>query len=112
MILVIQNVLLGAIVLSCWLGCIGMLRMKDPTQALHYLSFPNGIAAVLLPFAFFCVSGWSIATLKAAMIALLLLASNSVVTQATARAIRVRTLGHWEPHKDDGIEFVEEKQPQ
>lgn len=112
MILIIQNVLLGAIVVSCWLGCIGMLRMRDPTQALHYLSFPAGVAAVLLPFAFFCVSGWSIATLKAAIIALLLLSSNSVVTQATARAIRVRALGHWEPKDEDGIEYVQEKQPE
>lgn len=109
MILAIQNALLIAIVVSCWLGCIGMLRMRDPNQALHYLSFPTGVAAVLLPFAFLCVSGWSLATLKAALIALLLLASNSVVTHASARAFRVRELGHWEPEDGDKIEFVQEK---
>lgn len=115
MIPIIQNVLLGAIVILCWLGCIGMLRMREPTQALNYISFPAAIAAVLLPFAFLCLSGWSLATLKAALIALLLLASNSVVTHATARAIRVRALGHWEPRDEDGIEYVEigeEKQPE
>jgi len=100
------------IVLLCWLGCIGMLRMRNPTQALNYLSFPAGIGAVLLPFAFLCLSGWSIATLKATMIALLLLASNSVVTHATARAIRVRTLGHWEPRDEDDLEYVKENQPE
>lgn len=110
MIPIIQNVLLGAIVVLCWLGCIGMLRMREPVQALNYLSFPGGIAAVLLPLAFLCLSGWSIATLKAAMIALLLLASNSVVTHATARAIRVRALGHWEPRDGDDVEYVQEKQ--
>lgn len=116
MISIIQNVLLVAIAVLCWLGCIGMLRMKEPTQALNYLSLPGGIAAVLLPFAFLCLSGWSIATLKAAIIALLLLASNSVVTHATARAIRVRALGHWEPREeDDDVEYIEtgkEKQPE
>lgn len=109
MILAIQNALLTAIVVSCWLGCIGMLRMRDPYQALHYLSFPAGVGGVLLPFAFFCVSGWTLATLKAALIALLLLASNSVVTHATARAFRVRELGHWEPEDGDKIEIVQEK---
>ena len=104
----IQNVLLAAIVISCWLGCIGMMRMKEPTQALHYLSFPAAVAAVLLPFAFWCVSGWSVATLKAALIALLLLGSNSIVTHATARAIRVRALKHWEPREGDGVEFIQE----
>jgi multisubunit Na+/H+ antiporter MnhG subunit len=108
----IQYVLLGMIVLLCWLGCIGMLRMRNPTQALNYLSFPAGIGAVLLPFAFLCLSGWSIATLKATMIALLLLASNSVVTHATARAIRVRDVGHWEPRDEDDLEYVKEKQPE
>ncbi|HEX5435399.1 MAG TPA: monovalent cation/H(+) antiporter subunit G [Candidatus Angelobacter sp.] len=115
MIPTIQNVLLGAIVVLCWLGCVGMLRMREPIQALNYLSFPAAVAAVLLPFAFLCLSGWSIATLKAAMIALLLLASNSVVTHATARAIRVRALGHWEPREEDDIEYVhgsKEKQPE
>lgn len=115
MIETIQNVLLGAIVVLCWVGCIGMLRMREPTQALNYLSFPAAVAAVLLPLAFLCLSGWSIATLKAAMIALLLLASNSVVAHATARAIRVRALGHWEPREGDDIEYVEgarEKRPQ
>jgi multisubunit Na+/H+ antiporter MnhG subunit len=111
-ILILQNVLLAAIVISCWIGCLGMLRMKDPTQALNYLSFPAAVAAILLPFAFWCVRGWSVATLKAAAIAVLLLGSNSVVTHATARAIRVRALGHWEPRAGDEIELVEEKQQQ
>lgn len=112
MILTIQNVLLGAIAVLCWLGCIGMLRMKEPLQALNFLSLPAAVAAVLLPFAFLCLSGWSMATLKAAMIALLLLASNSVVTHATARAIRVRDVGHWEPREEDDIEYVQEKRPE
>lgn len=116
MIQAIQYGLLGAIVLLCWVGCIGMLRMREPTQALNYLSFPAALAAVLLPFAFLCLSGWSIATLKAAIVALLLLASNAVVTHATARAIRVRALGHWEPRESDDIEYVhehrKEKRPQ
>ena len=112
MIAMVEYALLAAIAVSCWIGCIGMLRMRDPNQALHYLSFPAAIAAVLLPFAFLCLSGWSLATLKATLIALFLLASNAVVTHATARAFRVRAIGHWEPRKGDAVEFVREKRPQ
>jgi multisubunit Na+/H+ antiporter MnhG subunit len=112
MIQVLQNGLLAALATSCWLGCIGMLRMKEPTQALHYLSLAGGLGGVLLPSAYLCVAGWSIATLKAAIIGILLLAGNAVVSHATARAIRVRKIGHWEPREGDRIEFVTRKQSQ
>ena len=103
-----EESLLVLLVLSCWLGCIGMLRMRDATQALHYVSLPGSIAAPVLPIAVFCAAGWSIATLKAALIALFLLASNSVVAHATARAIRVRKVGHWQPREGDRLEIIEE----
>lgn len=98
--------LLALIVVVCWIGCIGMLRMHTPTQALHYLAFPAGIASVLLPFAVFCATGWSLATVKAVLIALFLCAANSVVAHATARAFRVRRHGHWTPQPKDRIEYL------
>lgn len=102
-----QIALLALLVLSCWLGCLGMIRMKTPTQALHYLALPTAIGAAVLPFAVFCVAGWSVAMLKAALIALFLIATNSVVAHATARAFRVRSVGHWEPHPGDRVEWAE-----
>lgn len=98
--------LLGLLILACWLGCVGMLRMREPTQALHYLALPSAIASPLLPLAMGCATGWSIATVKAALIAFFLIATNSVVAHATARAIRVRRIGHWEPRKGDDVEFL------
>lgn len=102
----LELALLALLVLSCWLGCLGMVRMKTPTQALHYLALPSAIGSALLPLAIFCVTGWSIAMLKGALIAFFLIATNSVVAHATARAFRVRSLGHWEPRPGEGIEFV------
>lgn len=102
----IELALLALLVLSCWLGCLGMLRVREPTQALHYLSLPAGFGAALLPIAVWCATGWSITTLKAALIALFLMAANSVVTHATARAFRVRKLGHWQPRTEDHVEFL------
>lgn len=102
----VELALLAIVVVSCWLGCMGMLRMREPTQQLHYLSLPAGIAGAVLPFAFFCATGWSLATVKAALIGLFLIAANSVVTHASARAFRARKHGHWEPRQGDRIEFL------
>jgi multisubunit Na+/H+ antiporter MnhG subunit len=106
MIQAVELALLALIVVACWIGCLGMLRMHTPTQALHYLALPAGIASVLLPFAVFCATGWSTATAKAVLIALFLAATNSVVAHATARAFRIRRRGHWKPEPEDRIEYL------
>jgi monovalent cation/proton antiporter MnhG/PhaG subunit len=100
-----EAVLLAIVVFCCWLGPVGMLRMKEPTQALHYLSLP-AVGAIVLTIAVFLETGSSQAAWKMVMIAFMLLAVNSVVTHATARAFRTRQLGHWEPRAGDPIEFV------
>ena len=100
-----EPILLGIVALSAWLGVIGMLRMREPTQALHYLSLP-AIGGVALTIAVFLETGPSQAFWKTLVISLMLLAVNSVVTHASARAFRTRELGHWEPRDGDPIEFV------
>ena len=109
---VLQIVLLSGVVIACWLGVLGMWRMKEPVQALHYLSLPATAGAVLLALAVLVAQGFGQAFWKTALISAILLTSNSVVTHATARAFRARELGHWEPRDGDPIEFVrEEKEP-
>lgn len=99
-------VLLGFVVLCCWLGVIGMWRMREPTQALHYLSLPSTVGAVALVVAVGLTDGPNQAFWKTLVIAFILLALNSVVTHATARSFRARDLGHWEPQDGDPMEFV------
>jgi monovalent cation/proton antiporter MnhG/PhaG subunit len=106
---VLIDVLLSAVVLLCGLGALGMWRMKEPTQALHYLSLPNTGGAILLAVAVFLAQGSSQAAWKVFLITLVLLASNSVVSHATARAFRARKLGHWEPIDGDPMEIVREE---
>lgn len=106
---VILDVLLATVVLLCWLGALGMWRMKEPTQALHYLSLPATGGAILLTVAVFLSQGNGQPAWKVLLITLILLASNSVVTHATARAFRVRELGHWRPIDGDPIEIVREE---
>jgi monovalent cation/proton antiporter MnhG/PhaG subunit len=101
-----ETVLLIGVVVTCWLGVLGMLRMREPVQALHYLSLPASLGAVLLTAAVFLATGNNQASWKTAFIAAVLICTNSVVTHVTARAFRVRELGHWKPRPGDKVEQV------
>ena len=106
---VTQIVLLAGVVLLCWLGVLGMWRMKEPMQALHYLSLPATAGAILLTIAVFVSQGIVEGFWKVVLIAVILLSTNSVVTHATARAFCSRELGHWEPLDGDPMEIVREE---
>lgn len=106
---IFEIVLLSGVVLLCWLGVLGMWRMREPMQALHYLSLPATAGAIFLTLAVLCSQGISQAFWKALLVTAVLMATNSVVTHATARAFRARALGHWEPVDGDPMEFVEEE---
>ena len=103
---IVINFLLAIVVLASWVGVLGMLRMPHPTQALQYVALPAtaGVAAAIV--AVFLQTGIGPTAWKTLLIGLVLLAVNSVVTHATARAFRTRELGHWEPLDGDPIEFV------
>jgi multisubunit Na+/H+ antiporter MnhG subunit len=104
--LLLECGLLGVVVLSCWLGALGMLLLRDPTQALHYLSLPSSIGAPALAAAIFAGVGPNQAAGKMLLLTLVLFTTNAVVTHATARAFRARALGHWEPRDGDPLEFI------
>jgi multisubunit Na+/H+ antiporter MnhG subunit len=106
----LTDTLLGLTVTSCWIGVFGMLRMRTPMQALHYLSVPASLGAITLTLAVCCETGFTSTAFKTGLIAVVLLCIGSVVTHATARAFRSRELGHWEPRDGDPIEFVAKQQ--
>lgn len=95
---------LTLVVLSTWVGAVGMWRMREPMQALHYLAVPACLGSVALVFAVFLRTGNTQASWKMVLIAVVLLAINSVVTHATARAFRTRDLGRWQPQPGDEVE--------
>jgi multisubunit Na+/H+ antiporter MnhG subunit len=102
----LEAILLAGIVASCWIGVIGMLRMRVPMQALDYLSLPACSGSILLVAAVFVHTGSSSAAWKTVAICLVLLAINSIVIHATARALRSRESGYWKLLPGDGAEFV------
>jgi multisubunit Na+/H+ antiporter MnhG subunit len=102
---ILEAILLAIVVVAAWLGVIGVLRMREPTQALHYLSLP-AVGGIALTVAVFVETGSSQASWKTLAICFMMLAVNSVVTHATARTFRTRALGHWQPRDGEAIEFV------
>jgi multisubunit Na+/H+ antiporter MnhG subunit len=103
---ILEAVLLGMVVASCWLGVAGMWRMRTPVQALHYLALPATAGGAALVAVMFVAEGNSQIAWKAVMIWAVLLTTNSIVAHATARAFRARELGHWEPNDGDPLEWV------
>lgn len=99
-------VLLAIAILSCWAGAFGMLSMKEPIEAIHYIAIPVDIGMAVLTCAVFVETGFSQAGIKCLVILLVLLASNAIGTHAAARAFRARKLGHWEPEPKDDVEFL------
>jgi monovalent cation/proton antiporter MnhG/PhaG subunit len=108
---VIEAILLACVVIACWLGVVGMWRVREPMQALHYLSLPASAGVIALTIAVFLEEGSSQIAWKTLLISLILFAINSVGTHAAARAFRARQLGHWEPRDGDGFEFVRDSSP-
>lgn len=104
--ILLERGMLAAVMASCWLGVLGMWRMREPIQALHYLSLPAWGAAVFLTIAVFLQTGNSEVSWKTLLLSVVLLAINSVVAHATARAFRSRELGHWQPRPGDPWESV------
>jgi multisubunit Na+/H+ antiporter MnhG subunit len=101
-----QAVLLTLVVVSCWLGVLGVCRMRDATQALHFITIPAVVGSVALTAAVFVAKGNTLAGWKMLLISLIMVALNSVGMHASARAFRARELGHWEPRDGDEFEWV------
>jgi monovalent cation/proton antiporter MnhG/PhaG subunit len=97
---------LALTVLCCAIGALGAWRMREPTQALHYIALPTSAGAIFLTVAVVLQTGWGSTSAKTLAICAVLIATNAVGTHAAARAFRVRKLGHWEPRKEDGVEFI------
>lgn len=83
-------ILLAIGALFCVIGVVGMWRMREPTQALHYMNLPATVGIACVTVAVLLQTGFSSALIKSSVIALILLSINSVVTHATARAFYIR----------------------
>lgn len=102
------EVLVWVAVLTCLICCLGIVVMKDFFERLHYMATVSTVATVALLIAVVIQQGWGQAAIKMSLIVVVLFLMNAVLTHATARAARVRELGHWQPAPGEKIEGLDQ----
>jgi monovalent cation/proton antiporter MnhG/PhaG subunit len=105
----ITGSLLGVAVALAIACSIGVLVMRDPYQRLHFSAPIVTLSMFLICIAVFLEDSDTQARIKVVLIFIMLLTMNSILTHATARAIRIRELGRWEPAAGENIPVVEDK---
>src|SRR5579859_3856047 len=96
-------VLLAIGVLLTLLSVLGMLRMRDPYQRMHFISPPASISAALFTIAIFLQDGLKPESFKALATTLVLTGMNTVVTHAAARAFRIAETKDWNPQPGEEV---------
>ncbi|HSU68706.1 MAG TPA: monovalent cation/H(+) antiporter subunit G [Tepidisphaeraceae bacterium] len=107
---IVVGVLAGVAVLLAIVCAVGVVVMRDPYQRLHFPSVVVTFSTLLIAIAVWIEEKDPQARIKVTLIGLLLFVMNSVLTAATAKSIRIRQKGHWEPHPDEQIPVAGRKE--
>jgi multisubunit Na+/H+ antiporter MnhG subunit len=94
-------ILLFASVLFTWIGAIGLMIARGALAKLHFTALCGSIGIPLGCVPLMIQHGASQATVKAALVAVLSIFTNAVLTHATGRATRVAQKGDWRLHPDE-----------
>lgn len=84
------DLLLGTAVVLTFVCSVGVAVMRDPYERMHFMGPPAIFSATLITVAVAIDQPKAQAWLKCALLSLVLMAINSVVTHATARAVHLR----------------------
>lgn len=95
--------LIAAAVLVTLLSVVGMLRMRDPYQRMHYIAPPASLSAIFITTAIFLQQGLKPESFKALVTTLVLIGMNTVVTHAAARAFRIAEIKKWRPKPGEEV---------
>ena len=85
------------------LSVLGMIRMRDPYQKMHYIAVPASLSALLITLAIFLQRGLKPESFKAAIVTVVLTGMNAVVTHAAARAFRIAEVKDWHPAQGEEV---------
>lgn len=89
----------------------GVLFVRGLFEKFHFMGPAGSVGAVLVATAVVIRAPSFSTSLKAGLVGVLLVVSNSVVTHATARAGRIHQLGDWKPQRGEEIEHEEDSAP-
>ncbi len=91
------DTLVTVAVLLAGVSVMGMLRMREPYQRMHYISPPASLTPLLITIAIFLQDGIKPELFKAIVITFVLIGMNTAVTHAAARAFRISETKDWQP---------------
>lgn len=89
----------------------GVAIVNKALERLHFSASVTSFSAVLIAVAVWIDDPAWQARLKVALTALVLFVMNSVLSHATARAIRIRDDQHFEPQPKDRIPLITPEHP-
>jgi multisubunit Na+/H+ antiporter MnhG subunit len=92
---IVIDVLLGLAVLVALGSLVGLVVARDDLDRLHFLAPASVVSPVLVAMAVVTREAFDGRAIKALLVAGFFLVLNPILSQATARAQRVREHGDW-----------------
>ena len=105
------SILLGLAVLIALICAVGLMVMRDPLQRLHFSAPIVSLSAMFIAAAVWLENFDPQARIKSVLIAVVLFVMNSILTHATAKAVRIRDVGHWDVRRAEGIPLAGTHEP-
>lgn len=103
---ILIDVFLATAVLITIVSVLGMLRVRDPYQRLHYISPPASLSSLLICIAIFIQRGLKPESFKALFVVFVLVSMNTIVTHAAARAFRIGEVPDWDPEAGEEVPIL------
>ena len=100
------GVLLALAALTGFFSALGVLVMRDPFQRMHFPAVAVTFCSLLIIVAVWIDEKDPQARIKVILVGLILYVMNAILTSASAKAVRVRQAGHWEPHPQENIPVI------
>ncbi len=97
------DVLVASAVLITLVSVLGMLRLRDPYQRMHFIAPPASLSAIFVTAAIFLQRGLKPESFKALFTTLVLISMNAMVTHAAARAFRIAETKDWDPEEGEEV---------
>jgi monovalent cation/proton antiporter MnhG/PhaG subunit len=103
---ILVGVLVGSAVGLAIICSIGVMVMRDAFQRLHFSAIVVTVTTLLIVIAVWVEEKDPQPRIKVVFIGIILFVMNSVLTAATAKAVRIHQQRHWEPHPEEQIPVI------
>lgn len=103
---ILIGIFLAGAVLITIVSVLGMMRVRDPYQRMHYISPPASLSSLLIAIAIFVQQGLKPESFKAFFVAFVLVGMNTIVTHAAARAFRIAEVPDWDPAEREEVPIL------